>query len=132
MITKALFITFCLLFTTLSCTKPKNLCQEYNLLVGNWENQIGDDKAQMTIFESGKVELKSSIQRRKVFKTYSCFTGTYKADTTWQTIALKGKKDHLFFLYNSSLDSIKIFVGDKISGFTFINFEYDHYLLRIK
>jgi hypothetical protein len=120
-----------------SCTKNnKNLCPEYNQFIGKWGNQIGDDKVQVEFFKNGKIEIQSSIQRRKILRGTSCQLWTNHIDSNWHGITIDGnKKKQNPFLeveYNGNIDSIRLKTGDYIEDFTFLKNHKKNFLLRLK
>lgn len=130
-----LFIIIGILFS--ACNKPKNLCPEYGLLIGKWGNQIGDDKVQVEFFKNGRIDLKSSIQRRKIFRSIKCSVSEYAFQKNWQSMRFEDKNKRnsdLYLYFNPAVDSIKIFTGDNIENFTYVNNNAygENYLLRIK
>jgi hypothetical protein len=120
-----------------SCTKNnKNLCPEYNQFIGKWGNQIGDDKVQVEFFKNGKIEVQSSIQRRRIIRGTSCQLWTYQTDPNLQGITIYGNKkkqySDLEVEYNGNIDSIRVNTGDYIEDFTFLKSHKKNFLLRLK
>ncbi len=121
----------------MSCKKNSDtLCPEYNHFIGKWGNQIGDDKVQVEFFKNGKIEIQSSIQRRKILRGTSCQLWTNYVDSNWHGITIYGnkKKQNPFLevAYNGNIDSIKLKTGDYVDDFTFLKNHKVNILLRIK
>lgn len=119
---------YLIIILLVACQKEENnLGEEFQRVVGKWENSDGDDRIHITIEASGKIKIEKSTERGRKFKVdklhYVPSGGTLINGKVWQSyFCYKSKNGEntgigLMYNLNNTGDSALFNLGTHVETF---------------
>ena len=123
---KITYLVFLVPLIILSCKKEVNLGNDFNRLVGHWENVGGDDRIHIEIRENGKMKISKSTERgitRRIEYVYKNPNNQIINGVPWDDFTCfelnRNQDPHngISFTIHPENDTILVDVGEKVDNF---------------